>query len=73
MNNRNHTIDVIKGIAIISVLINHLGLKDHWRELFGYNYHVQLAVPVFMIITGFTYSLSLNNKKVTVQHPTDFS
>ena len=66
---RNHTIDVLKGIAIILVLITHYEWTQEQRKIFVFPFIVNMAIPVFMIITGYVYSLSL--EKQNIQHLED--
>lgn len=49
---------VLKGIAIILVIINHVGWSEH-IALKNFAFWVYQAVPVFAVITGFHYSNSL--------------
>ncbi|MBR4173947.1 MAG: acyltransferase [Lachnospiraceae bacterium] len=56
--NRNRTLDVIKGIAILLVLYTHYEWTKEQRQFFVFPYIVDMAIPVFMIISGYTYSLS---------------
>ena len=67
--NRNRTIDVIKGIAIIIVLITHYEWTQEQRKILVFPFVINMAIPVFMVITGYVYSLSL--KKHTVEHLED--
>lgn len=63
-NRHNHTIDVIKGIAIIIILITHYEWTPEQRKLFVFPFIINMAIPVFMIITGYVYSLSLEKQKI---------
>lgn len=67
--NRSHTIDVIKGIAIILVLITHYEWTQDQRKFFAFPFIINMAIPVFMVITGYVYSLSL--EKHAVDHLED--
>lgn len=59
--NRNHTIDVLKGIAIIMVVITHYEWTLDQRKFFVFPYIINMAIPIFMVITGYVYSISLKN------------
>lgn len=58
-SNRNHTIDVLKGIAIIMVVITHYEWTLDQRKYFVFPYIINMAIPIFMVITGYVYSISL--------------
>ncbi|MEG0873766.1 MAG: acyltransferase [Clostridiales bacterium] len=57
-SNRIYVLDYIKAIAMISVIINHCTLGSHMEKLLLYPYFIGLAVPFFILISGFTFSLS---------------
>lgn len=60
----NHTIDVIKGIAIILVLITHYEWTADQRKIFVFPFIINMAIPIFTVITGYVYSLSLQKRGV---------
>ena len=47
MNQRNKSIDIARGIAIISIMLGHLGNSQINRVVFTYH------VPLFFLITGY--------------------
>ena len=51
-------IDVLKGLAIIAVIILHSLSKDELRQSFAI-FHIWQAVPVFMVLMGLNLGLSL--------------
>ena len=59
MTKRKNTIDVIKGIAIILVIITHFEWTEDQRKYFVFPFIINMAIPTFMIITGYVYSISL--------------
>ena len=59
---RNHTIDLLKGFAIILVVITHYSWADSHRQSPVFPYIINMAIPIFMIITGYVYSLSLSTR-----------
>lgn len=58
MNNRNRTLDSLKGCAIVLVLITHYAWTREQRLHPIFPYLVNMAVPVFMIISGHVGALS---------------
>lgn len=61
MRKRNYNIDVLKGIAILSVILLHTIPWDY-RLLIGSPYHIWQAVPVFMLIVGYNFAKSAKSK-----------
>lgn len=55
---RNRTVDVIKGISILFVLITHFNWTESERLLFIFPFFINMAIPAFMIVSGWTYSMS---------------
>ena len=55
---RNTTLDSLKGISIILVLITHYPWSDLQRKMFIFPYLISMAVPIFMIISGYVGALS---------------
>ncbi len=53
-------INILKAIAIILVLITHNGFSLTFRENIFFTYFINMAVPLFILITGFNYSLSFS-------------
>ena len=77
--NRYRTIDSMRGIAALAVVIFHLSLnlKAELAELlpgfintlFSYGY---LGVPLFFVISGLVISLSIKNSPITRQYAISF-
>ena len=63
-NERNRTIDVIKGICILFVIITHYKWKDSYKQMLLFPFWIDMAIPVFMIITGYVNTLSFDQRKV---------
>lgn len=59
---RNHFFDLIKGICILFVIITHYVWLDSERKFFLFPFLVDMAVPIFMIITGRLWSKSIMHK-----------
>lgn len=62
---RQTVIDVLKGICIIFVIIAHCGWNERQRLLGLFPYIIDMAVPVFMIVSGYVFSNSYINKGIT--------
>ena len=61
MNTRNYNMDVLKALAIISVILLHsLTFKTELKILAPY--HIKQAVPVFMILTGYNTAKSYQKR-----------
>lgn len=68
MTERNRFIDLAKGIAIILVLFNHYEFSP--KSIFSthiYYWIVCMAVPVFMLCTGYVTAASYSSKNVAVR------
>ncbi|MBW2559313.1 MAG: acyltransferase [Deltaproteobacteria bacterium] len=52
-------IDLVKSIAILAVIVMHLS-QDEWLESVGYLFHLEQAVPVFVVVMGLTSGLSFS-------------
>lgn len=64
MQQRNHTVDSIKGIAILFVVIAHYPWNHEQLKNPIFPYLIDMAVPIFMIISGYVYSGSYGRKKI---------
>lgn len=61
---RNYFLDILKGICILFVIITHFGWEAEERLRYGFPFWIDMAVPVFMIISGYVYALSYRRKGV---------
>ena len=61
---RNSVIDSVKGISIILVVITHFRWEDYQRLNPIFPYLINMAVPIFMIVSGFVGAYSYNNNAV---------
>lgn len=66
MTERNHTIDTVKGLCIIMVIITHFNWSDSSRLKYLFPFWIDMAVPVFMVITGFVVSKSFERKNIKI-------
>lgn len=53
-------IDLLKGFAILSVIYLHSNFSNEVSKAVLAPFLFNLAVPIFMIVSGFTYSISLS-------------
>ncbi len=56
-------INILKAIAIIFVIITHNNYSANIKGNIFFSYFICMAVPLFMLISGFNYSLSFSNIK----------
>ena len=54
--NRLDYIDTLKGVCILFVVFTHMKWSDSDRLLLGFPFWIAMAVPIFMILSGFLYS-----------------
>ena len=62
---RNHAIDLIKGVCIVFVIVTHAQWSTEERQVYLFPYWIDMAVPVFMIISGYVNSLSYQRKRIS--------
>jgi len=68
LKERNHFIDLAKGIAIILVLFNHYEWKT--SSIFSthlYYWVICMAVPIFMLCTGYVTAASFSSKGTSLR------
>lgn len=63
-DNRLHSVDLLKGVLIIFVIITHITWSDSDRLYFLFPFWIDMAVPGFMIISGFVYTKSLRKRHI---------
>jgi len=56
--------DYLKFFGILSVILTHSDFTDDQREMFLFPYTIDMAVPIFMIITGYMSSLSIEKRQI---------
>lgn len=61
---RNRFIDFLKGICILFVIITHFSWVSLERQIGLFPFWIDMAVPVFMIISGFVYSKSFLRNEI---------
>lgn len=62
---RKPVLDILKGLCIIMIIITHYGWSEKTRLCGLFPYTVDMAVPVFMIISGYVFSNSYIKKGIT--------
>lgn len=65
MNKRSNLLDIIKGVMIVFIIITHFKFvyPDDYQK-YGFFFWIDMAVPVFMIITGYLYAMQFENKGI---------
>ena len=53
MKQRNCSIDAVKGIAIVLVMIGHVFVHKHMEDAYVYDFIKAVQMPLFMIISGY--------------------
>ncbi len=61
---RYHSIDFVKGIGILFIIITHYKWQDIERLKFLFPFWIDMAVPVYMIISGFVYTKSFQKSEI---------
>ncbi len=51
-HSRNHFLDILKAAAILCILITHFHWTDQQRLNLLFPFWIDMAVPVFMVISG---------------------
>lgn len=65
-NNRNHFIDVLKGLCIIFVVFTHAGWTHEQELKMFFPFWIDMAVPFFMLISGYVYTKSFLKNEINV-------
>lgn len=60
----NHFVDALKGVCIIFVIVLHLPWSDEKRLQYLFPFWMNMAVPIFMIISGYVYALSYKRNRI---------
>lgn len=53
MKQRNNSIDAIKGLAIVLVMIGHVFVHNHMEDPYIYDFIKAVQMPLFIIISGY--------------------
>lgn len=63
---RNHNIDMMKGACILFVIITHYNWNDSERGCLIFPLLIEMAVPVFIVLTGYVYTLSYQKCSISI-------
>ena len=58
------SLDYLKVISIFMIVVTHLGFSAITRKNLLFPYWIDMAVPIFFIISGYVYSLSSDKRKL---------
>ncbi|NCC87308.1 MAG: hypothetical protein EOM05_05505 [Clostridia bacterium] len=58
--------DYLKFFCVLWVILTHSDFTDDQREMFLFPYMIDMAVPIFMIITGYMSSLSIEKRQIKI-------
>lgn len=61
---RNRSLDFLKGISILIVIFTHYAWESTTRLEWFFPFWVDMAVPMFMIISGYVSAKSFENKNI---------
>ncbi len=61
---RNNMVDILKGISIILIVLTHYNWSEEQRSNPLFCYIINMAVPVFMIISGYVGALSFERNGI---------
>lgn len=68
MNNtdktRNSMVDILKGIGMLIIILTHYNVSAEERLTCLFPFWVDPAVPIFIIISGYVYSMSYQKKNM---------
>lgn len=53
MKQRNQSVDAVKGLAIVLVMIGHVFVHNHMEDPYVYDFIKAVQMPLFMIISGY--------------------
>ena len=59
---QNRTVDFLKGVCILFVIITHFSWTDNERQMLLFPYWIDMAVPIFMFLSGYVNGISALNK-----------
>jgi len=57
-SDRDSSIDLLKSVAILMVIVTHFGFHEDFCMKWLFPFHIDMAVPIFMVITGYNFYIS---------------
>ena len=64
-NSRNRTIDFMKGICILFVIITHCNFSEKSRLQYLFPFWIDMAVPAFMILSGYVNMAAFSRQNIS--------
>lgn len=64
-HSRYRSVDFIKGVCIIFIVVTHCNFNDIERLKYLFPFWIDMAVPVFMVLSGFVYGKSFQRKRIS--------
>ena len=61
---RNHFLDIVKGLCALFITATHFYFSDEARLHYLFPFWIDMAVPVFMLISGYVSTLSYRKNNV---------
>lgn len=61
---RYHSIDFVKGICILFIIITHYTWEEAERLKYLFPFWIDMAVPIFMVVSGFVYTKSFQKNHI---------
>ena len=68
MTKRNPFLDIVKAACILFVIITHDKISESFRLKTLFPFWINMAVPMFMIISGYVYAISFERNKISEIH-----
>lgn len=63
-NERSRQMDILKGIAILMIILTHYSFTDDQRHRMLFPFWIDQAVPVFMIVSGYVTTLAYKRRGI---------
>ena len=63
MAERKLSVDILKAVCAVWVILLHT-IYGNWYDKLGMVFWAQMAVPIFMMLSGYTYTSSIRKKEI---------